>query len=879
LSVRRDLFASWEDSVVRRPILEREHELAKLADATRDAATGAGSIVVVHGESGIGKSSLVQAVRGLLPAEGRFLIGCCDDLTTPRTLGPVRDLIGSVGTGLTRALRDGGDREDVLAALHRELDWAGHPTVLVVEDVHWADEATLDVLRYLVRRISDLPAVLVLTYRDDALTHDDPLRHLLGHVAGARRVHRLPLRPLSVEAVRALSAGTSVDPGQLYEVTSGNPFFVTEVLAVEDAAAVPAKVVDAVLARVRGLDPVTQDCLEQLAVVPSAVDRRLVDALVPASPAALALAERRGLLVVSPTRVSFRHELARRAVVDSMPAARRVQLHRRVLSALVERGGADLSRIVYHAKEAGDRDAVAEYGPRAASDAARAGAHREAAAHYRLVLEQPARFSQPDLAELLEGYAHECHTVGEHAAAVDAQRDAVELRRSIGDPRALGVGLRWLSRMFWWTGDRVAADRTAAEALAVSEDAGDTWLLAFALTNQATHHHTGDRNRDVVEVADRILALARASGDLAILSDALNTVGTSRWLLGDAGGLAMLEDGLRVALSAGRTESACRAYGTLTWELLDNCRFDDAARHLAAGIDLASRSDHLGYLSILHATLGRLELARGRWEEAVQAARWAVGGNPPSTCTAWMVLGRVRVRRGEPGGEELLARAWELAVNLSELQHLALLAGARAEAAWLRGDHAAVHAHVATVYDRLLPPDFVTPIQAELAYWLTRAGQPTAPVLAQTPYGLQAAGDWKAAAAAWQAAGCPYEHAAALAESPDPDDRLAALSQLDALGARPLAALVRAGLRHLGVASIPRGPAAATRRNPAGLTTRQLEVLRLLSAGLTNPEIADRLVLSTRTVDSHVGAVFGKLGIASRRDAAIRAAELGVLDE
>jgi DNA-binding CsgD family transcriptional regulator/energy-coupling factor transporter ATP-binding protein EcfA2 len=864
---------------VRRSILEREHELAQLADATRDAANGAGSVVLVHGESGIGKSSLVQAVRGLLPAEGRFLIGYCDDLTTPRTLGPLRDLIGSVGTDLTRALRDGGEREDVLAALHRELDWAGHPTVLVVEDVHWADEATLDVLRYLVRRVSGLPAVLVLTYRDDALTHDHPLQHLLGHVAGAQRVHRLPLRSLSLAAVRQLSAGTSVDAGRLFEVTSGNPFFVTEVLAVEQPVGVPAKVIDAVLARVRVLDPIAQDCLEQLAVVPSAVDRWLVDALVPAASAALDAAERRGLLVVTPTRVSFRHELARRAVVDSMPAARRVQLHRLVLAALVRRGGADLSRVVYHAGEAGDRDAVAEYGPRAARDAARAGAHREAAAHYRLVLEQPARFSPRERAELLEGCALECTTIGEHASAVSAQRDAVELRRAHADPRAVGRGLLSLAGMYWWTGDRVGAERAAAEALAVSEDAGDTWLLARALAQQATVWLLGDRNRNVVDVADRLIALARESGDPAILSDALTTVGTSRWLLGDAGGEATLEDGLRVALSAGRTKAACRAYGNLAWELLDHWRIAAAAQHLTAGIDLASRSDHLGYLSILHATLGRLEFARGRWDEAVQAAQWAVSGSAPSRCAAWTVLGRVLVRRGEPGGQEMLDRAWELGVELAELQHLALLAGARAEAAWLRGDNAAVYACVEPVYDRLCPPEFVNPIQAELAYWLRRAGRPTEPVMADTPYGLQALGSWRAAADAWQAAGCPYEHAAALAESPDPDDRLAALNELDALGAKPLAAAVRAGLRRLGVTRIPRGPVAATRHNPAGLTARQLEVLRLLSTGLTNPEIADRLVLSTRTVDSHVAAVFDKLGIANRREAASRAAELGVLDE
>jgi predicted ATPase len=141
-------------------VLERDAELSLLADAVRAAASGDGSAVLVFGEAGIGKSSLVEAVRAQLPAEGRMLVGYCDDLATARTLGPFRDLLGSVGTELSQAITDGGDRDQVLAALRAELSWAAHPTVLVIEDVHWADEATLDALRYLIRRIADLPAVL-----------------------------------------------------------------------------------------------------------------------------------------------------------------------------------------------------------------------------------------------------------------------------------------------------------------------------------------------------------------------------------------------------------------------------------------------------------------------------------------------------------------------------------------------------------------------------------------------------------------------------------------------------------------------------------------------------------------------------------------------
>jgi DNA-binding CsgD family transcriptional regulator len=237
----------------------------------------------------------------------------------------------------------------------------------------------------------------------------------------------------------------------------------------------------------------------------------------------------------------------------------------------------------------------------------------------------------------------------------------------------------------------------------------------------------------------------------------------------------------------------------------------------------------------------------------------------------------VLARRGQPGADEALAEAWDLAVELGELQHLAPAATARAEAAWLRGDQAAVRAAIAPIYDDVCRLG-VFAVQTELAFWLSKAGCAATPVLAGEPYGLLVAGHWREAADFWRAAGCPYEHALALAASPDPDDGLAALAELDALGGAPLARAVRAGLRGMGVTVIPRGPVAATRENPAGLTTRQVEVLRLLTEGLTNAEIAERLVVSTRTVDSHIAAVLNKLGARNRRDAAARATEIGVLE-
>lgn len=504
-------------------ILERDLELTRLTAAAREAADGAGSVALVFGEAGIGKSSLVNALPGALSAQARVLVGQCDDLATRRPLGPFRDLVGSVRAELAQAVTEGGDRHRVYDALRAELGDPPHPTVLVVEDVHWADEASLDALRFLVRRVDRMPAVLVLTFRDDELSREHPLRHLLGQVSRAARVHRVPLPRLSRDAVRTLSAVSGLDPAQVYAATSGNPFYVAEVVAAGGTGDVPPTVVDAVLARLRGLDDAARDALEQLAVVPSAAERTLADALLPDGVGQLTSAERRGLLVVTPERVMFRHEIIRRAIADSLPAARRIEINRNVLAVLVAQPGADASRIVHHAAEAGDQDAIARYGPDAARDAARTGAHREAAAQLRLVLRQRTRYGPAELADLLERFAVESYTIADSPAAVGAQWEAVALRRSLGDLRALGADLRWLSRIHWWAGDADAAQEAAREAIDVLEQVGDERLLALALSNTSQLRMLSDRYAEAIGYGERAITLARRTGDAAPGSRAART--------------------------------------------------------------------------------------------------------------------------------------------------------------------------------------------------------------------------------------------------------------------------------------------------------------------------------------------------------------------
>ncbi len=384
------------------------------------------------------------------------------------------------------------------------------------------------------------------------------------------------------------------------------------------------------------------------------------------------------------------------------------------------------------------------------------------------------------------------------------------------------------------------------------------------------------RMQESIAYGERAVLLARDVGDAAITSHALTNIGLARWALGDPAGQHTIDEALQVALKAGDVEDACRAYVTIVWNLLDWSRLDEADQYLTAAMKLAEDSEFFGILSYMQVGQARLDFARGSWDEAVRAAEGAVDAFLPARCAALIVLARVHVRRGQPQAARLVSSAWKLAVQIDEMQRLGPAAAARAEDAWLRGDHASVREIAAPVFEEAARLDDRVH-QAELGYWLAKAGQPVQ-LTSDHPYALQAAGRWREAAAAWEAAGQPYERAAALAESRDPQHLLTALEVLDELDAKPLATEVRSRLRELGMTRIPRGPRGETRANPAGLTVRQVDVLRLLVQGLTNAEIASQLVVSVRTVESHVAAVLDKLGAASRREAVACAADLGVLD-
>jgi DNA-binding CsgD family transcriptional regulator/tetratricopeptide (TPR) repeat protein len=852
-------------------LLERDAELRRLRETLRGAGQGRGSVVLVSGEAGIGKTSLVRAFAREASGSARVLVGACDDLVTPRTLGPFRDMARGAGGPLAEAVEEVAGRDAVFGAVHQEL--AGRPTVMVVEDVHWADDATLDVLRYLAWRIPALPSVLVLTYRDDELGDDHPLRRVLGALA-SQEVPRLVLAPLSAGAVQELSGGRGADTGAVLAATAGNPFFVTEVLA-NPGVEVPATVRDAVLARLGGLGEPTQRALELLSTVPGRGERWLVERLLD-DPAALDEAERRGVLEADPGHVWFRHELARRAIERQLTSGARVACNRRVLAELARRPGVELSRLAHHAHRAGDPEAVIRHGLAAAREAAGAGAFSEALAHYELVLGWSGQLPGEQLATVLEESIWVLYNLSRFDQAVTRAGQVVGLRERTGDPATLGQALTTLSRMRYMVNDPGGSEEAATRAVALLEPLGDRPRLARAYTYLAAIMKLTDRLDEAIARARQALELGERTGQQDVVAHSLNYLGYALLDLGDPDGAAHLRRSAAVARAAAHYEYTQRAYTNLVEGLYRLGRFSELDGPLADGLAYAREYGFASHEYNLEAHRCMLLTLRGRWDEAEAGLRRLLAADDPGVLASFglSALGRLLARKGDPAAGALLERAWATATRTNSVQAIALAGIARVESAWLAGDHRAA-ADLAGVPLERTAGRGAERYHGELLRYLARCGHPvTAPAGCPPEFALGIGGDWRGAAALWRSLGVPYEHALELAGSGRQPELLAALATLDGLGAQAAATLARRQLRRLGVTHLPRRPRPRTRANPAGLTDRQLEVLGLLAEGLTNAEIADRLVVSVRTVDHHVAAILAKLNVTSRREAARAAGRL-----
>ncbi len=854
-------------------LLEREDELGMLAGVVDRTAGGRGCLVLVGGEAGIGKTSLMRAL-GARTGEGvTFLIGACEALSVPVPLGPLRELFEAAGAG--DLIEHGGDDRLVLARALLKALAERSPAVAVIEDAHWADPLTLDLIRFLARRVEAISVAMIVTYRDDEVAANPALGLLLGDLATSPSVRRILLRPLSEPAVGELAGPSGLDAGELARATGGNPFLVVEAIAA--GGRLPASVRDAALARAGRLSLSARSVVDAAAVIGQRFGPELLESMVPASADAVEEALARGVLVAHGSVLGFRHELIREAIESSISPPRRVELHARVLTALAKQtGAADNARLAHHAELGGLTAEACRYATLAAVEAERVGALREMRLQAERALRLGADLAPGERFELLVQYSRAANFSSTRLEdASSAAEQAVVLAEQLRDPRKQGRGLVVLAWALWSL-DRVVEAKGAAErAIAVLEPTADVAALARAYSTHIRMEATAFDPAVAIESAPRALELAASAGLEEITIDIDISVALARGHRGETEALTLLSGALTAATKAGLTIQTVRAYvnSVFLGALLREHGFVDVKTHEALALFDEYQTTIPGYaIEIFRA---RSLLDRGRWDEALATATRTDRDWVAETPVAHAIEGIIGARRGEHGSARLLERAWEELQAVAESSRHGTIRVSLVEAAWLRGEHRGVLGYLRSARDSPAVARFARSA-SELALWASRYGvEFEAPAGAPAPVSLELAGDWRGAIRAWRELEAPYEGALAALPADEHAAR-EALATLHRLGA---SAAARAFTRERAMrgARASRGPRRSTLAHPAGLTRREQQVLDLLATGATNAAIASTLHLSERTVAHHVSAILGKLGARNRLAAIEQARARGLL--
>ena len=854
-------------------LIERESQLAALRQYADEASQGSGRLVLISGEAGVGKSVLLEESAHDLN-DGRWLWAGCDGLFTPAALGPLLDLASQLDGELLRLCHAEAKRDQLYGALLQQLGDLQSFTVLVIEDVHWADEATLDLLSYLGRRIQHLPVLLLVTYRDDALVATDPLRLTLGALAIQRATRRLSLATLSAAGVATLAEGTTIDATELHRLTAGNPFFVIEVLQAGNDA-LPASVRDAVLARTRTLSTSARDALDTAALIGSRMQSGLLVSLLD-DPLVVDELISHGLLIKDGDDLRFRHEIARVAIEAAVPPYRKAAMHTKIMDALLSQGCNDDARLAFHAEGAGRDDLVVRYGSRAGRRASELAAHREAAAQYGRALQSATDTDLRTRAELSDAVAQELALVDRWEESAEMRTAALELWRGAGDLRRESQSLLRLSVAMWRLCRGAESKQAREGALALAQECASGPEIARAYERMASHRLAEGRYEEGIAMARQAREMAEQLGLTDVIGDALDT--EAKAIRGRGGEWAVpMQAALESALSGGHEEQAGRAFARTYMWYCEDLRPEEAERCYGDALAYCEEHDIGTFVVCLQGQRTAVLEQNGRWDECISLGHALLDQHRLSRWNRLRPLcstAKVMARRGEQGFWPYLDEAMESALRLGEPEWIRPVGIARTEARWLEGrldaasyelDRVCSFSAGATAVDRCW-----------MALWMRRLGR-TAQAVDIEPFGSQLTGDGARAAALWDRLGYRYEAALALLDTKEDTHLRESLRRLVDLGADAAARRVRQTMRDLGIRSIPAGARTATKAHPRGLTAREQEILELLSQGQSNEEIAASLFISVRTVEHHVSAILGKLGATTRKDAAKEARKLRLM--
>ncbi len=849
-------------------LLERSNYLQKLENSFKNLIEDNGTVVIISGEAGIGKTSLVEAFINKLKDKARILWGACDALFTPRPLGPLYDIASQFNNSLLNLLNNQPERTTIFTRFLQNLQESKLPNILIIEDVHWADESTLDLIKFLGRRTNRINSLFIITYRDDEIGPDHPLRFVLGDI-NSKNLNKFKLSALTEKTVNELAALHGIK--NLFQITGGNPFLITELLS-NNNEGVPSTIKDSILTRISRLSNEARELIELVSIIPNRAEKSLIEEIISLNPEIPEECFNSGILRFENDTISFRHELSRMAVEDSLGASKKQLLNEKILKVLLNEKRIDnyLARIVHHAEKAHDINVIIKYAPLAAQQASKLGAHTQAAQHYKTALQYSENLEIKEYLNLLKERSYECYLTGQNEEAFKTGGKINELLKKFPDPAIEGENYRRMSRMLWYDCNDKKADEYLNKAIKILETLPPGRNLAMAYSNKSQAHMIREETGPAIEWGERAVDFARKINDLDIEAHALNNIGSAKMNTGDKDGEFYLKKSLELSLKNNFHEDASRAYSNIGCILLQKRRLSEAKKYFIEGSEYFNERDLYTYGLCMTGHYAHLKLYQGYWDEAVEMLKIIFNReNVPvaNKVVPLYVVGLIRARRGDPGEADFLDESYSLALNIREMDKIVTSLSGKVELFWLNNKLDEIVSEIEEQYPKVLKTNNPWTIGV-MAYWLRKAEKLSeTPAKIAEPYLLQINGDWKSAAELWRELQCPYEQALALSEGNEESMKYA-IEILEQLGATATSQLIKQKMRESGIRNIPKGPRKSTKQNPAGLTTRQLEILDLLGKGLSNNEISNKLYISPKTVDHHVSAILSKLNIHSRFEAA-----------
>jgi DNA-binding CsgD family transcriptional regulator len=867
----------------RMELIERTEQLTILKARYEQVKSGQGHTVFLMGEAGTGKTSLVNQFIADTGGAVLTFIGACDSLFTPRPLGPLYDIADQIGNDFLTTLKHEKDRALIFASLLRKLSESSKPIVIVFEDIHWADEATLDLVKFLTRRINRQKCLFILTFRDDQLHFAHPLKAMFAELP-PENFSKIQVKGFSREAVNRLAVQKGYASGdKLYALTGGNPFYVLEILATYSSG-IPDRVKDSVLNVFNRGSGNTKKVWELLSILPSsAIDADIVQQIEMEFGDCIDDCISSGVIVSSPGHLSFKHELFRLAIEEALPAFRRKSLHKKMLKLMLDSpaGKTKLAQLVHHARYADERELVARISPQAASEAVTLGAHMEASRLYATAIEFTDGEDET-LIELYERHAYECYLTNQISAAIASQRRVLEIWRDRKVNVKIGDTLRFLSRLLWYQGTREEAVSLALEAVDVLEKGSPSREQALAYSNVAQLNMLAGDRQETLRWCSKAVDLATTLQDNEVLSHALNNMGTVLLTYDDPDGEKKLNESLTIALRHNLHEHVARAYTNLSSTFVTNRNYAKALVAFHAGLGYCEEHDLDSWRYYMLSEKCRLLVHTGQWSQAETLAL-SLYNNPlhPNIVRIGSIeaLALLNIRRGkfEEAGA-LIAEGKTLAAPTREANRIIPILCAALELCWVAGTPIPEQ-EIADAESTLFPEKQNSWHYSNLSYWKHKLGMVIDATSGQYfpgPFRHEFVGDCETAIEKWNKLGCRYEHALAMFHG-DEEQQRESLKELDSLGASATYAMLKSHLKLKGVRKIPRGVRESTRNNPARLTERQIGVLVLLEKGLQNNEIADRLFVSSKTIEHHISAILSKLKVNSRSKAVLEAQKLGIL--